>query len=296
MEVWYDEAIREVGNDGGSYTDNGEPKGLLHTTEGKTYAGAKAAYRVNDSWPHFTVTFESGFFRCFQHNPIDIASRALRNLAGGVQTNRDRIIQIEMVGTADVGNKITWGKQYVENFPKEYLNGIGRLMRWCEKQLGIPRRCTLKFLPYPTSAGNSPVRLSPGAFDLYSGWMGHQHAAENVHGDPGLIDMTYLLRVDAPPAPTTDWFEMATKEELTEVVSKVTAARLMQGWDGSKWIGPSYYVSNDFTSKFHMDGWDNVQLAVNLGRLIANGVESGHPKPFPMDPGFLKTIPTTPTA
>lgn len=196
MEDWYSGAVRDQGNDAGPYTDNGEPKGCFHTTEGKTYAGARGAYVDNNSWPHFTATYEKSIFQLFQHNPLSRASRSLRNLGGGVQTNTDRIAQIELVGTADINNK-DWGDQYVESFPTGYLDGIAKLMRWIEKQLLVPRLSTVRFLPYPQSYGKTSVRLSGPVFDAYSGWLGHQHVPENSHGDPGLLDMVYLL--DNPP-------------------------------------------------------------------------------------------------
>lgn len=190
---WYDEAIIDPGNGAGDYTDNGEPKGLLHTTEGKTYAGAKGAYITNNSWPHATCTYEDGVFRIYQHNSILKAARALKNLSGGTQTNTDRVAQLEIVGTADLAKR-DWGDQYVENFPQAYLDGIARWMRWVEQTLGVPRVCTVTFKQYPYSYGpNNGVRLSAHDFDNYSGWLGHMHAAENTHGDPGLIDIDYLL-------------------------------------------------------------------------------------------------------
>lgn len=192
MQDFYPGGIIDFGNNGGSYTDAGEPKGLLHTTEGKNYASARGAYVKNNSWPHATATFEKGFFELYSNNPLTKASRALKNVGGGVETNRDRVAQLEIVGTCDTSKK-DWGNQYVENFPQAYLDGIALWMRWVEEQLGVPRVCTVKFLPYPQSSGKSSVRLSNPAFDSYSGWLGHQHAAENVHGDPGLINMAYLL-------------------------------------------------------------------------------------------------------
>jgi hypothetical protein len=41
--------------------------------------------------------------------------------------------------------------------------------------------------------------MSWAEFDAYSGWLGHQHAAENAHGDPGDFtrNIAYLL---SPPA------------------------------------------------------------------------------------------------
>lgn len=199
---WWNEAIRDLGNDSGTYTDLGEPKGLLHTTEGKTYAGARQSYVLNNSWPHATVTFQAGIFRCYQHVPLSKPARALRNESGGVQTNRDNVIQLEIVGTADRHNASTWGEQYVENFPQAYLDGIARWMRFVEANHGVPRRCTVAFKRYPESYGVNGVRLSGAQWDGYSGWLGHQHAPENTHGDPGLIDIAYLLAQAAPePAP-----------------------------------------------------------------------------------------------
>lgn len=193
MADWWSEAIRDPGNDSGTYTDLGEPKGLLHTTEGKTYAGARQAYVLNNSWPHATATFEGGKFKCYQHVPLSKPARALRNVSGGVQTNRDNVIQLEIVGTADRHNASTWGPLYVVNFPKAYLDGIARWMRFVEANHGVPRRSTVLWKAYPESYGVNGVRLSGAQWDTYSGWLGHQHAPENTHGDPGLIDIVYLL-------------------------------------------------------------------------------------------------------
>lgn len=201
MADWWSEAIIDRGNDSGTYTDLGEPKGLLHTTEGKTYAGARQAYVLNNSWPHATVTFQAGIFRCYQHVPLSKPARALRNESGGVQTNRDNVIQLEIVGTADRHNASTWGDQYVENFPQEYLDGIARWMRFVETNHRVPRRCTVKFIRYPESYGANGVRLTGPQWDAYTGWLGHQHAPENTHGDPGLIDMVYLLAGITQEAP-----------------------------------------------------------------------------------------------
>ena len=190
---WYPAAIVDRGNDSGAYTDLGEPKGLLHTTEGKSYAGARGAYVQNNSWPHFTATYENGRFVIYQHNSVLVASRSLRNESGGVQTNRDNVVQIELVGTADRNKASSWGAQYSGNFPKGYLDGIAAWMRWVEAVRGVPRRSTVTWKAYPESYGANGVRLSGAQWDAYSGWLGHQHAPENSHGDPGLIDIKYLL-------------------------------------------------------------------------------------------------------
>lgn len=207
MALWYPEAIRDESKLSRLAFTGGPRKGVLHTTEGKTYAGARGAYVANKSWPHFTCSQEGGRFRVWQHEPVDEASRSLRNLAGGVQTNTDGVIQIEMVGTCNTANRSSWGTHYVENWPVFYKDGIARLMRWVEVNAGVARRVGVKFKSYPASYGSgNGVRLSNQMFDVYSGWLGHQHVPENLHGDPGLIDVTYLLThgvVVTPPPPAT---------------------------------------------------------------------------------------------
>ena len=190
-----------------TYT-GGPWKGLLHTTEGLTLptyrddlgrAGAKA--------PHFTLTPFAWAKDTHYHQHFDTArpSRALRNESGGVQTNTDQVIQIELVGTCDPSKRLTWtlgtrtyraGVDYIywPDAPQWALDEVARLMRWIEAAHGIPRASTSRpWLPYPRSYGASPARMTRPEWDNFAGWCGHQHAPENTHGDPGDIDITYLL-------------------------------------------------------------------------------------------------------
>lgn len=193
MDDWYPEAVRDPGNNAGSYLgDSSKRKGLVHTTEGRSYAAARAAYVTSNSWPHFTGSYAQGFFQIWQHSPISVASRSLRNLAGGVETNRDWVVQIELVGSCDPKNA-SWGDQYITYFPQGYLDGIAAWMRWVEAQFGVPRSCGVTFESYPASYGNNGVRLQGSAWNNYSGWLGHQHVPENDHGDPGNLNIAYLL-------------------------------------------------------------------------------------------------------
>lgn len=257
MSDWYPFATIDQGNSAGAYTDTGEAKGLLHTTEGKKYEGARAAYRANNSWPHFTCSYERGFFQCWQHNSISLASRALKNLAGGTQTNTDNVVQIELVGTADRRNAESWGDQYVENFPKGYLDGIRDLMRWIEANHGVPRTSTVGWLPYPESSGNSRVRLTNAQWDAYSGWLGHQHAAENSHGDPGLINISYLLNV--PPA------RISMEEDMLHLLIK--GHNDPTYWDV---YGTTKQRLNDYLDlDRYIWSWVDTQNRVNIARAAA---------------------------
>ena len=198
--AWYPYAAKKEGNSGGTFT-SGPFKGVLHTTEGKTAASAFAAFTKNNSWPHFTVSYEKGYFQVWQHIDTGVASRALRNASGGVQTNRDSAIQIEIVGTCDPRND--WGDQNVERFPWGYLDGLAKLMRWIEANTGVKRQWIGPGIKsYPASYGaNNGVRLSQSDWDNGSGWCGHQNVPENLHGDPGLIDIKYLLGAEGVVTP-----------------------------------------------------------------------------------------------
>ncbi len=161
MALWYPKASRSAiaPVDGGSFVGGGR-KGLFHTTEGSTAAGAISSYRQAGFWPSFTASFEGGTFRIWQHIPLNRAARALVNAPGGVETNRDDVVQIELVGFA----------AHPPSAPG-YLAGIAEWMRWVEANFGVPRRSTVRFEAYPASYGaNNGVRLSGSAWTSYSGW------------------------------------------------------------------------------------------------------------------------------
>lgn len=190
MSDWYPNAVREPGNSGGSFI--GVPaRGVLHTTEGSSYAGALGAYRANNSWPHLTVTYEGQRFGCFQHLPVSVAARALKHPAGTVETNRANAIQIEIVGRAAT----------ITSMPVGYKDGLRDLMRWIEVNANVARRSAVQFV---ANAGNS-VRLTSSRWNTYSGWCGHMHVPSNDHTDPGQIDIAYLLAGPPPiPSPTLE--------------------------------------------------------------------------------------------
>jgi hypothetical protein len=176
--VWHPTAERAVGNSGGAMDGDGSHKCLLHTTEGGTIEGAVATYRGANSWPTLTVDMPAR--RISQHVAANVAARALRNRAGGVETNREGtiLIQIELIGfaanPASLGSDDDWA-------------WLGRSVLSWARALGVPM-VRPGFLRYPDSYGNSRVRMPGLTWDLFSGVLGHQHAPENDHGDPGAID------------------------------------------------------------------------------------------------------------
>lgn len=176
--AWYPSASRSVqGTNAGAYS-GGPYKGVLHTTEGALAAGAIAAFRSSGSWPHFLVGPEGAIW---QFIDTALAARALRNLGGGVETNRDSAIQIEIVGFA--------GQPTVHS--KAQMDVLRQLMIWVETAHGVvpigPGR------PFATHYGQAGIRFDNTTWDSFAGWCGHCHVPENDHYDPGAIDLAALL-------------------------------------------------------------------------------------------------------
>lgn len=179
MIPWYPGAVKADLGDAGPYL-GGPYRGVIHTTEGSSYAGALASYKTNGSNPHFTIKGRE----CWQHCPINRASRAMRNLPGGVETNRWSAVQIEVVGYAANPD---WSPETIET--------TRRLMTWIEKQTGI-RPAAPRFLSNRDgfiARLDAPQRMGNQAWLRWDGWCGHQHVPENTHWDPGTIPITALL-------------------------------------------------------------------------------------------------------
>lgn len=161
-DLWFPGAdlSRKAPVDGGSIV-GGKPKCLWHDTETSGLPSYSTGY-----FPNMTILGD----KPYQHIPANRASRALRNLDGGVQTNRWNVFQIEIVGWV---NKITFRSIYRD------------VAQWLKEVRGCPLTCTVDWLSYDASFGASRVRLSGTQWLNYSGHLGHMHAAENAHGDPG---------------------------------------------------------------------------------------------------------------
>lgn len=171
-------------------------KGVIHTTEGYTWPG----YENGATAPNLTALpiFDSqGRYQRLawrQHFPADRSSRALKNLAGGVETNTDDALQVELVGTCDKRTSESWRRNgirhiYWPDAPRAALEDLAEFVAWAHEALGIPLRGAPRWLAYPASyASSGGVRFSGTTWRDFSGWCGHQHVPENVHGDPGNID------------------------------------------------------------------------------------------------------------
>ncbi|SFH45253.1 hypothetical protein SAMN05421678_11851 [Actinopolymorpha cephalotaxi] len=171
---------------------------LLHTTEGATYQVARAAYVNGGFSPHVTVGPDPNQVdqvHCWQHVSFAYRATALADDPGGIRTNRDYVLQVEIVGFCDPN----WSSSplYIHNWPLWYQQGVAAVLNDMLTARPIPRVSTVTWVEYPASYGErAPQRLKWKAYDAYSGILGHEHAPENSHGDPGDVSAflrTYLL-------------------------------------------------------------------------------------------------------
>lgn len=212
---WYPPAQRVLGNDSGSFVSGYAKKGLLHTTESNLAASAFSAFRLNNSWPHFTVDRDG---LVYQHLPITKAARSLANLPGGVETNRAGVIQIEVVGKATE-----------PNWPVAQIEAMKSLMRWVETNAGVKPIGAI-FKAYPASYGaNNGVRFTNEQWTNWSGWLGHMHAVENLHGDPGAIDINKLLPSPGSTVPVSYLTEVP---KVPFTVPRTQGGYIVVGGDG----------------------------------------------------------------
>ena len=158
-------------------------RGVLHTTESNAYNYSPQSYYGHTDAPHFTAVKKSSGVKIYQHFSVSTASRACANPSGGVETNRAGAIQIE----------IAWTAANIQNLPDVLKEEIGRLIDWISVTKGI-QRVHPQFFDSAHGYGSGSIsRMSAQQWRQFNGWCGHQHVPENVHWDPGLIDIAALL-------------------------------------------------------------------------------------------------------
>lgn len=201
------------GSGSGPYT-SGPFKGVLHTTEGPTGSGAIAAFKSHNSWPHFLVDYVG---TVWQFIDTSQGARALQNLPGGVQTNLDSAIQIEIVGFA----------AKPKEHPTAQVEALKELMRWIESTMGVkpvgPGRA------FASAYGQNFLRFAPQQWDNFNGWCGHCHVPENDHWDPGAIDINVYLPAPGFNVPATYFSEAI---QVPFAMSRTQGGYSIVGGDG----------------------------------------------------------------
>lgn len=189
MDAQYPKAkqIPFLGPSGGAYVKDAPFRGVLHTAESKDYHPSQTEYFGHHNPPHFTLMLEDDSAVIYQHYSVNVAARALQNLTKSAdidtQTNRQSAIQIE----------ICWYADDIENLPSVMKAELRRWMRWVEKTADV-KRTAPPFYGSESYGEGGVARMNRQTWEAFNGWCGHQHVPENLHWDPGKIDIAYLLR------------------------------------------------------------------------------------------------------
>ncbi|WP_406122890.1 hypothetical protein OHQ89_12225 [Streptomyces canus] len=167
-----------------------------HSTEGTSLP----SYDGGSMAPNLTAKpdFAAKRLVWYQHFDVDVSSRALRNLAGGVETNTLNTCQVEIVGTCDPATHTKWAQAgiqhlYMPELPDWAIRDLATFAKWANEQHRVPLSSGLTFKPYPSSYGANGVRMTGSQWTNFNGHCGHQHVPENDHGDPGAFPMAAIL-------------------------------------------------------------------------------------------------------
>lgn len=155
----------------GSYIAGGRKLGL-HTTEGGTAAGAIVALDKNRSWSHFLLSPYEG--RKIQFLETNVAGKSMSNVQDGFETNRAYMVQVEIVGYASKS----------QDWPDWVLNWLADRFNEIRAEFDFP----LNYLDFVNGG-----RLSDREFQDYAGIVGHKHAPDNDHWDPGNLNVPYIV-------------------------------------------------------------------------------------------------------
>ena len=176
------------GASAGRYT-GGPWKVVLHTTETAGLPG----YKQGKTAPHLTYAPKSR--RWYQHTLLSVASRSLVNAAGGAQTNRDSVINVEIIcysngPLADKAQRRLW----VGDLPDYALADIRDFLLWTAAEFGVVMKWRGK-QAFSYAEANAPeFRMTRAEWDNYGGVCAHHDVPEgNLHWDTGALNWHKLM-------------------------------------------------------------------------------------------------------
>lgn len=180
---------------GGTYQAGARLNGLLHTIESNTWDSAMSVFRSSYSAPH--LMYDPRNRRLEQFLPFNVSACALKNLPGGVETNRQGAIQVELVGYA--GETHTWPDNWLRNIALDVVGPISNLADIklkTIKQYGADAGFILAS-PYARQ------RLTHQEWLACDYWVSHQNAPENDHWDCGALDIQKIIDFISPVSSVT---------------------------------------------------------------------------------------------
>lgn len=132
---------------------------------------------------HFALSMDG---RKVQFIAIHHSAKSLRNLSGGVQTNRDHAIQTELEGFTNGGgdrNVANWSDGYYRLIAQHHVDV------WEASARAFPLVATKR-------RWDVVDRMTPQEYDDFAGICAHRHVPENDHTDVPL-DIAKLMRLIA---------------------------------------------------------------------------------------------------
>jgi hypothetical protein len=181
-----------------------EPNGVLHTTEGHWDPSLNVFTATGT--PTFMVGYEklkalgsnepasnSTRIRVAQFMPIGEMALTLKNAGGGTETNRETVVQIELIGFSKFEK---WSP------PDPIMKVLADLVRQLNEACGIPLQ----------RAGDGTRSLS--RWDGGAGWFGHLEVPENDHTDVRGFEWEKLFRLVKGDGRVSDRWEIVSGGEV----------------------------------------------------------------------------------
>lgn len=168
----------------GPYT-GGPPKLLFHATIAPSTA--LPGYAGQSMAPHQTLLWEprTKVLHPFQHYYWDQFAKALVNAPGGVETNRDSALQVELAGY--LGSSTPSGEFNILEAPSTYWEQVA-------DQLG-PVALSANVKNMAPADWSPSGRMSLAQWDNWSGLCAHVHVPENNHSDLNLkAEVVHLIQ------------------------------------------------------------------------------------------------------
>lgn len=176
--LWHPMAKRVRMPDAGPMQEGG-PKLVVHTAEGKDLDTIIRVLRAKDAAPHFILGSHNERRQLVQCIPINKAAKALEH-PRGPETNRANAIQVEVLEYA----------KNAQNWDPDLYRYLRLLLLWCHRHGGVPQEAHHPFFGQP-----GYHRLSPNGWVKASGVVGHCHAPnqDSGHWDPGNLPVERII-------------------------------------------------------------------------------------------------------
>lgn len=184
MAIWLPGYTRvNLGLSGKPFEYTHNPKGLLHSTEGTSLAGAESAMRAYPS--HLGYDYRTR--EKHQYISLDLAAYSAMD-----ESDNDPIYQVELVGFAkDMRYLPDWA---LRNIAEDVVKPLRDTVGIPDIVIPVGFKDGLDGIYPYLATPQSPIRLSYAGLRQFSGWLGHQHLpAPDDHWDPGKIDIHRIL-------------------------------------------------------------------------------------------------------